>query len=224
MYIKSAITLLIIIIFMLVARDEHDIKRDFYLSRVAASSSEIEGLRNRVLFCEACLKDKRCNLYEEKQCRMVTLPDRNRALNLAMIHPNAEAVYLLVDVAKTDVNGTFGEYHETPLMIAAYYGTEKHKEIAEYVISKGADVNVVSLSTTNTALLTAIWKNNIDFAIFLLKNGANPSLTPTEEKKGYACNYAIHRKRWDFIPIIPACCSLVIHSPESTDEMRSYCR
>ncbi|MFO6297340.1 ankyrin repeat domain-containing protein [Rahnella selenatireducens] len=224
MNIKPIVVLLAFSVLMLTACDESEINRDFYLSHVAAAPYEVEGLRRRILFCDECLKGNVCDLNDETQCRVITLPDRNKALNLAMIRPNTEAVFLLVDVAKTDVNGTSGEYHETPLMIAAYYGTQKHKQIAEYLISKGADVNSVSLSTDNTALLTAIWKNNIDFAIFLLKNGTNPSLTPKGEKIGYACNYAINRNRLNFIPVIPDCCSLVIHNSKSTDEMKSYCR
>lgn len=220
---SSSILIIIIIITMLSGCDEHDLKRDFHISHVAVWPYEIKGLRNRIIFCQTCLKNQKCNSYEENQCRTVTLPDRVEALNLAIIKPNSEAVYLLVDVAKTDVNAPFGEYDETPLMVAAYYGTKQHEEIAKFLISRGADVNAMGESTTNTALLTAIWKNHIDFAKLLLNNGANPSLTSTGEQVGYACKYAVNRKKFDFIAIIPNCCSLIKKDPNSTTEIKSHC-
>lgn len=51
---------------------------------------------------------------------------------MAVTTANTEAVYFLVNKAKANVNGVTGEYNETPLIIAAYYGTKKHKEIADF--------------------------------------------------------------------------------------------
>lgn len=191
-----------------------DDKRNFYLSPVANSPSKIEELKERWFFCEKCLDNVNCNINDIVQCKDITIQDRGDALSEAVGSANVEAVAFLVDVAKADVNGRTGLYNETPLMIAAYYGTKNHQKIAEFLISHGADVNATRDSqTTGTALLTAIWKNNVDFAIFLLAKGASPSLTANREVEGSVCSIAIGRGRVNFIPIIPGCCSLIKKDP-----------
>ncbi|WP_240196760.1 ankyrin repeat domain-containing protein [Salmonella enterica] len=129
------------------------------------------------------MNDFQCKFDYVEQCKSVTIPERNNALSVAVTHANTEAVYFLVNQAKTDVNGITGRYHETPLMIAAYYGTKKHQEIASFLISRGANVNAIDL-TKMTILQTAIWKNNMDFVKMLLENGADPSLTYNGKRKG----------------------------------------
>lgn len=195
---------------MLLALTSCDNKRNFYLSPVASSPLQIKELKERWFFCEKCLGNISCSAHNIKQCKNITMPDRSDALAVAVGRANVEAVTFLVDVARTDVNGVSGAYNETPLMVAAYYGTKEHQNIAEFLISNGADVNATRNSqTTGTALLTAIWKNNVDFATFLLEKGANPSLTAYREVNGSVCSIAIGRGRINFIPIIPGCCSLI---------------
>lgn len=98
----------------------------------------------------------------------MTLKDRGEALSLAVGRANKEAVYFLVNAAKTDVNGvTDGEYPATPLMISAYCGTHELQEITGFLISHGADINKKTTPTPfGTVLLTAIWKNKIEFSKF----------------------------------------------------------
>ncbi|WP_437890879.1 ankyrin repeat domain-containing protein [Phytobacter sp. V91] len=132
-------------------------------------------------------------------------------------------MYFLVDVAKTDVNGVTGDYQETPLMIAAYYGTIKHQQIAGFLIRHGANVNATSPVYINSALITAIWKNNVEFARFLLKNGADPSVSGFGRKESYACKYAIRKGRPKIIPYIPDCCSLVEKNSRWIRDVGYYC-
>ncbi|MNC43835.1 Ankyrin repeats (3 copies) [compost metagenome] len=120
---------------------------------------------------------------------------------------NAEAVQFLVDVAKTNVNGVSGDFKQQPLMAAAYYGTEEHQKIASFLLLRGANINATDLSGNYTALLTAIWKGNTDFAKFLLHKGANPSITTPNMRKRTACEAAIIYKRKEVIPFIPDCLS-----------------
>ncbi|EGK3405308.1 ankyrin repeat domain-containing protein [Salmonella sp. 741265052_HSA] len=190
-----------------------DNQHDFRLGLIAGSIASVDELKERWFFCEKCLNDFQCKFDYVEQCKSVTIPERNNALSLAVTHANTEAVYFLVNQAKTDVNGITGRYHETPLMIAAYYGTKKHQEIASFLISRGANVNAIDLAKM-TILQTAIWKNNMDFVKMLLENGADPSLTYNGKKEGAACMTAIRRKRFEFISIIPGCCSLVKDNSE----------
>ncbi|ECI4598432.1 ankyrin repeat domain-containing protein [Salmonella enterica subsp. salamae] len=111
-------------------------------------------------------------------------------------------------MAQADVNSITGRYNETPLIIAAYYGTAKHREIANYLLSHGAGIDAIAKSPIDTALITAIWKNNIKFAKLLLEKGANPLLSDVGLKEGYACKYAIQKKQAEIVPFIPNCCSL----------------
>ena len=197
------------VIMLLISCEEYKSKQSFYLSPVSVSPTTVKELKKRWFFCEKCLNSEGCKPDDVEQCKSVTIPDRDEALNYAVERANVEAVYFLVDVAKANINGVAGIYEETPLMIAAYYGTMKHQQIADFLIHHGADINATSSSPMDSALITAIWKNNVDFAIFLLKNGADPSVTAVGKKEGYACRYAMRKKLAEVIPYIPGCCSQV---------------
>lgn len=201
---------------------EKNEQRDFRLNLLAGSVESITELKERWFFCEKCLSNSQCKSEYVKQCKTITIPDRSAALSQAVVKANVEAVYFLVDVAKTDVNGVTGRYNETPLMIAAYYGTKKHQDIADFLISRGASVNAIDL-TKMTVLETAIWKNNLNFARLLIENGANPSLTVDGEKEGAACISAIRRKRFNFISIIPGCCTFARKNPDISSEVLFQC-
>ncbi|WP_448692269.1 ankyrin repeat domain-containing protein [Salmonella enterica] len=111
---------------------------------MASFPSLIDELKNRWFFCEKCLNSTQCDYNDVKQCETVTLPDRNEALNLAVGRANTEAVYFLVNTTKVDVNSTMGEYNETPLIFSAYYGTEEHRKIADFLISHGSSINAIA--------------------------------------------------------------------------------
>lgn len=143
-------------------------------------------------------------------CRIVILTDKNKALGLAVGRANKEAVYFLVKVVKADVNAVIDtKFPETPLMIAAYYGSNLHQEIATFLISNNAEINKpTAREPISTALTTAIWKDNLDFVKLLIKNGADPSLSFGGKKEDYACRFALEKKRSHIIPYIPKCCDL----------------
>lgn len=192
----------------LVACDNHE--RNFYITPLASSPTTISGLKARWYFCEECMNDIKCQEEDVNQCKKVMIPDKNNALDAAIRSANTEAVYFLVDVAKADVNGILDNYNGTPLMTAAYYGTAQHQKIAEFLISRGANVNATRKSPPiDTALLIAIWKNNTEFAVFLLKHGADPSLTSAGKKEGTACIRALVKNNRELISVIPNCCPLI---------------
>ncbi|EEJ5120821.1 ankyrin repeat domain-containing protein [Salmonella enterica] len=126
-------------------------------------------------------------------------------------------------MAQADVNSITGRYNETPLIIAAYYGTAKHREIANYLLSHGADIDAIAKSPIDTALITAIWKNNIKFAKLLLEKGANPLLSDVGLKEGYACKYAIQKKQAEIVPFIPNCCSLIEQNSHWITDVGYFC-
>jgi hypothetical protein len=99
-------------------------EKNYSLDSVASFENDVTELKGIWLFCEKCLNNELCESYDVKQCNNVTIPSRNEALSKAVGRANIEAVRFLVDVAKTNVNGVTGEYKETPLIIAAYYGTQ----------------------------------------------------------------------------------------------------
>jgi ankyrin repeat protein len=195
----------------------------YYLSSEASFPYTIQTLKNRWFYCEKCLNDKKCLPGNVQQCQNITLPDRANALNKAVGRANLDAIDFLVNVAKTDVNSVTGIYRETPLIISSYYGSGAHIKIAEFLISRGANVNALDASGNPTALMTAIWKNNIEFVRFLLKNGADPSLTSEGRKEGAACKVAIAYKRSEIIPIIPGCCSLIAYEPDRMQGVLNKC-
>ena len=136
-----------------------------------------------------------------------------------------DRVRFLVNEANANVNARTGNYKETPLIVAAYYGTEKHQKIAEFLISKGADVNESGLLLNGgTPLLTAIWKNNIKFVEFLLMNKADTSRFGDGSKKDKACNFALAYGRVEIIPLIPECCSLLKQEPERLPDALYKCQ
>lgn len=198
-------------------------EKNFSLSSVASFPSTINELKDRWFFCDKCLSGARCSSDDIEQCKTITLPDRNEALNLAVGSANTEAVYFLVNTAKADVNSPMGEYKETPLIVASYYGTKKHQKIASFLISHGANINATAVPPIDTALITAIWKNNTEFARLLLRNGANPSMTVSGKKDGYVCKYAIQKKQAEIIPYIPNCCAIVEQEPNWTRETGYLC-
>ncbi|WP_250133760.1 ankyrin repeat domain-containing protein [Citrobacter freundii] len=203
--------------------DAYEVERNLSLISVASSPLAIRELKERWFFCDRCLKNNMCKQKEFHQCSSVTIKERNEALSLAVESANIEAVHFLVEVAQADVNSITGRYNETPLIIAAYYGTAKHRDIANYLLSHGANVDAIAKSPIDTALITATWKNNIIFAKLLLEKGANPSLSDVGLKEGYACRYAIQKKQAEILPSIPSCCSLVEQNPHWITEVGYFC-
>lgn len=209
--------------------DENEINErvplNFLLSTEASSPDRLEVLKNKWFFCEKCLNNPNCLVNNVHECKKTTLPDREIALGKAINEGNAGAVYFLVDIAKTNINHFSGEYRYTPLMIAAYYGSNKHLEIAKFLISRGANINAVrNIKPNSTPLLIAIWKNNTIFVDFLLKEGANPSLTATGKKKDAACMIAIAHQRTEIIPMLEGCCDYILNNSKLMNDFGSECK
>ncbi|EEO7878347.1 ankyrin repeat domain-containing protein [Salmonella enterica] len=207
----------------IVSCDAYESEKNLSLTSVASSPLAISELKERWSFCERCLKNNMCKQKEFHQCSSVTIKERNEALSLAVGSANIEAVHFLVEVTQADVNSITGRYNETPLIIAAYYGTAKHREIANYLLSHGADIDAIAKSPIDTALITAIWKNNIKFAKLLLEKGANPLLSGVGLKEGYACKYAIQKKQAEIVPFIPNCCSLIEQNSHWITDVGYFC-
>ncbi|EHL3468132.1 ankyrin repeat domain-containing protein [Salmonella enterica] len=186
-------------------------EKNYSLRAVASCPDDIQELKNIWHFCEKCLDDSSCNNVEVTQCKTVTIPSRNDALVNAIASANTGAVRFLVDAAKIDVNGTTTEYKYTPLIIAAYYGTKEHQIIAEFLLSRGADINKEYLAVGGTPLGVAIWKHNVDFAKLLLKHGAAPSVALYGKDEGFACRKAMSNELTELYPFIPGCCSRALH-------------
>lgn len=228
MYIKkiSLASLKIGILFFtlfIVSCDAYVAEKNLSLTSVASSPMAISELKEMWFFCEKCLKNNMCKQKEFNQCSSVTIKEKNEALSLAVGSANIEAVHFLVEIAQADVNSITGRYNETSLIIAAYYGTVKHREIANYLLSHGADIDAIAKSPIDTALITAIWKNNINFAKLLLEKGANPSLSDVGLKEGYACKYAIQKKQAEIVPYIPNCCSLIEQNSHWVTDVGYFC-
>lgn len=151
-------------------------EKNYSLSSVASFPDDVDELKEIWFFCERCLSDGQCENHGIKQCRDVIIPGRDEALSKAVGRANVEAVYFLVDVAKTDVNGITGKYKETPLIISAYYGTQAHQDIAEFLLLHGAYINKISPTIGRNPPGVARWKHNVDFVNFLLKHGAEPAV------------------------------------------------
>lgn len=228
-FLGLGITLVFLILSLLTGCDDNKIPSyrpiNFLLSTEASSHDTLQALEKKWLFCERCLNDKKCLSNNVHECKTVTIPDRENALGKAIHGSNIEAVHFLVDVAKTDINKASGEYKYTPLMISAYYGDDKNLAIARFLISRGADINGIrDIQPNSTALMIAIWKNNTEFVRFLLKNGADPSLTSEGKKEGAACKVARANERSEIVPIIPGCCSLIAHEPDRIPGLLKACR
>ncbi|WP_434659022.1 ankyrin repeat domain-containing protein [Klebsiella sp. MISC125] len=185
-------------------------EKNYSLSAVASFSDDINELKEIWFFCDKCLKGSSCKYNEVEQCENVTIPSRSEALSKAVGRANVEAVHFLVDVAKTDVNGVSGSYEETPLTIAAYYGTKEHQDIAAFLLARGADINKPYNAVGGTPLGVAMWKHNVDFAKFLLKSAANPSAGAYGKIKGDVCFKAINKNLPELFPLIPGCCALAL--------------
>lgn len=91
-------------------------------------------------FFAAVLRDNPSNLQSLLKRGMdanTPSPEGQTGLTLALASESMKAVEVLVNWPKTDVN-TLNSKGESPLMLAALKG---HKDIAEQLIKKGADVN-----------------------------------------------------------------------------------
>lgn len=185
--------------------------KNYSLSAVSSFSEDIDELKKIWFHCEMCLNEPSCKYEDVKQCRNITLPSRDEALSKAIGRANIGAVHFLVDIAKTDVNGVTGRYQNTPLIVAAYYGTKEHQNIAEFLLSRGANINKIYPAVGGTPLGVAIWKQNVNFAKFLLENGADPSITINGREEGFACEKAMSKKLPELFPLIPGCCPLALH-------------
>ena len=107
-----------------------------------------------------------------------SLSEHSDELNDAAANGNLDVVMSLV--AKTDIN--LKKRGHTPLMYAAYSG---HKEVVQFVISEGADVNARADDEFGrfTALIFAAHSGRTDIIRLLLAGGANVNARSTTAPK-----------------------------------------
>ena len=98
----------------------------------------------------------------------------NTALNTEIVKGDFHAVKQLIETKGYSPNytGFLGLSH-TPLYTAA---ASKQVEILNYLIQKGADVNVQTKSEKSSVLMFACDDNNLEIVKMLLEAGANPNL------------------------------------------------
>ena len=88
----------------------------------------------------------------------------------ASVLGKAEQVRNLIDRDPSTVN-SYSPDGFTPIALAAYLG---QKEVTEYLLEKGADVNAVARNATGfTALTGAIANNHVEISKILVKKGAD---------------------------------------------------
>ncbi|KAJ6520482.1 ankyrin repeat-containing domain protein [Mycena sanguinolenta] len=117
------------------------------------------------------------------------------ALDYAVLGGHLEVVRLLAPFPIPNPDGTapgfetHGEYLGLALIESVQSG---NKEISEYLLSSGADVNFLSSRySAPTPLHYAVDTGNVEMVQLLLKNGANPNLHDTYEIPPLFKAYAI---------------------------------
>jgi ankyrin repeat protein len=93
---------------------------------------------------------------------------------------NIELVKLLVDKCEVDINDTNG-CGSTPIYISAL---NDFLESLQYLVEKGADINKPNFSNVYP-LTAAVFYENWDCAIYLLKTGSDPNKFEPGNGKNY---------------------------------------
>jgi len=119
-------------------------------------------------------------------CSVFRLHDAAKAGNLEKVKELIEKKTIKVD--RRDIK------RKTPLIYAVEYG---HKDVVEYLISKGADVNKKSgrSANENTALHYAAGEGDSDILRFLIEKGAD--VDKTNKSKRTPLYYAVKHIRYD---------------------------
>ena len=128
---------------------------------------------------------------EKKYC----LPPISHAIQ---IH-NISIVRILIE-AGANINApsrNVTNYYNTPLMIAAWSGDY---EIVKLLVEKGACLNQVDKKNGFTALIKAVFKNEIAIARYLVDKGADTTISSFEEKT--ALNYAMDNNNQELISLL----------------------
>ncbi len=133
----------VFVFFILVGCSQSSVYNNYSLSAYSSFPEEMEGLISVWSKCSACLDNGICGQDTKAQCLDKTLPSRASALDHAIGRSNIQALRYLVEVAGADVNEPMGEYQETSLHIASYYGAEtpRNYEVMKYLLDRGADVH-----------------------------------------------------------------------------------
>ena len=88
-------------------------------------------------------------------------------------------------------------YYNTPLMIAAWSGDY---EIVKLLVENGACLNQVDRKNGFTALIKAVFKNEVTIARYLIDKGSDTTISSFEEKT--ALNYAIDNNNLELIRML----------------------
>ncbi len=216
----------VFVFFILVGCSQSSVYNNYSLSAYSSFPEEMEGLISVWSKCSACLDNGICGQDTKAQCLDKTLPSRASALDHAIGRSNIQALRYLVEVAGADVNEPMGEYQETSLHIASYYGAEtpRNYEVMKYLLDRGADVHARTVGGDFhwSPLRTAVWKNKIVAVKLLIQYGA---LTDEDSVRG-ACVVARSNGREAMVPLLPRCCERAWLEKEqrySSESIRLHC-
>ncbi|MDR1848712.1 MAG: hypothetical protein LBQ75_01585 [Zoogloeaceae bacterium] len=182
------------------------------------STLEIKGSRgiytnvkNIVEYCEKCLTQENCKDHSTCENNL-SEEGLKYVMKLALAFDRLDTVQYLVETLNFDVNTPLTEDQGSALDFLSYC-RDTNRKISRYLVSKGANVNSISTSVNNTPLLVAIRKHNNAYALFLLNNGADPSIL---NGRGFdACTVAYQFSNWNIMPYLPDCCDRVLEDTTS---------
>lgn len=132
------------------------------------------------------LQAERRAQWEAEQKKIVAQRAIEKSLSEAAERGDIHAAEKLL-AENPNININAHELWGTPLMLAAHYN---RKEMAKFLVARGADLNHVAGDVT--ALNEAIWQNLPDMVKILLDGGANVNLI-NESRGTTALQYAVEQ-------------------------------
>jgi ankyrin repeat protein len=160
-------------------------------------------------FCDQCNLDGACSKKQEcsEQPKLV-----RSVVNSFFSRANLDAVKYFIEKRNLSVDFGLDDNGETPLMMTAYYSSNQHFKMANYLIEHGADIDLLQKSGKRSAINTAVWKKNYKVAILLLAHGA---------KEEYTCEMAVplmhlenpnkllQSEFFEIMPYMKGCCEFI---------------
>jgi hypothetical protein len=173
--------------------------------RITAARGDYDKVKHVWEYCKKCLTEEDCP--ERASCEENTPENINYAMDRALAGGRLDTVRYFVEEIGFDVDTPLDKYQSTALHRCATFralkGLQGHA-ICRYLVSKGANVNAIALPNARTPLLRSIQKHNNVNAIFLLSNGADPSIRSSSGSD--ACDFAFNYENSGIMPYLEGCC------------------